>query len=96
MLTPEGRIKKLIKIWLKEQGAYVFSPVQTGRGARTLDLLVCWKGLFVGIEVKAPGKVATMLQARIMADMHDADGQAFCVDSLDACINEFERIDEDG
>lgn len=92
MLTPEGRVKNEIRKWLKEQGAYVFSPVQMGIGSRTLDLLVCWKGRFVAIEVKRPGKIATKLQAQIIVSIQDADGEAFCVDSLEACKQEFLRF----
>jgi hypothetical protein len=90
MKTPEGRVKDEIRKWLKEQGAYVFSPVQTGLGSRTLDLLVCWHGRFVGIEVKRPGKVATRLQAQIITNIQDAGGEAFCVDSLEACQKEMD------
>ena len=95
MRTPEGNPKAEIKAWLKEQGAYVFSPVQTGYGKRTLDLLVCWEGLFVGIEVKAPGKVATWLQAMIICDIQDAGGVSFCVDSLEACKEQFNLLHDD-
>jgi Holliday junction resolvase len=84
MKTLEGRVKDEIKKWLKEQGAYVFSPVQTGLGSRTLDLLVCAKGRFIAIEVKRPGGVATKLQAQIIVQIQDAGGDAFCVDSLEA------------
>jgi hypothetical protein len=52
MKTPEGKIKKQIVDWLRSQGAYVFAPVQQGFGASTLDLIVCWHGDFVAIEVK--------------------------------------------
>jgi Holliday junction resolvase len=82
MKTPEGRVKDLIKIWLKEQGAYVFSPVQTGMGSRTLDLLVCWRGMFIAIEVKKPGAKPTKLQYKIISDILTARGYAFSADSL--------------
>jgi hypothetical protein len=85
MKTPEGRVKDAIRNWLKGQGAYVFSPVQTGMGSRTLDLLVCWRGRFVAIEVKRPGGKATRLQLQIMADIRATGGTAFCTDSLEDC-----------
>lgn len=85
MKTPEGYVKDEIRKWLREQGAYVFSPVQMGMGARTLDLLVCWKGKFVGVEVKRSGGKVTKLQAQVVCDIQDAGGMAFWVDSLEAC-----------
>lgn len=90
MKTPEGYVKDEIKKWLKEQGAYFFLPVQMGMGARTLDILCCWKGRFVGIEVKRPGKIATKLQAEIICQIQDAEGIAVCVDSLSG-LKEFIR-----
>lgn len=83
MKTPEGRVKDEIRKWLKEQGAYVFSSVQMGIGSRTLDLLVCWKGRFVAIEVKAPGKKPTKLQLQIMADISKAGGVSMWTDCLE-------------
>jgi hypothetical protein len=91
MKTPEGRVKDEIRKWLKEQGAYVFSPVQTGMGSRTLDLLVCWEGKFVGIEVKRPGGKATRLQLQIIGDIRMAWGRAFCTDSLEGCQKALEN-----
>lgn len=83
MKTPEGRVKDEIRKWLKEQGAYVFSPVQTGMGSRTLDLLVCWNGQFVAVEVKRPGGKPTKLQVEIAKRMIEAGGIPVCTDSLD-------------
>ena len=52
MKGPEAKVKDEIRAYLKSQGAYQFWPVQTGYGAATLDCLCCWRGLFLGIEVK--------------------------------------------
>ena len=52
--TPEGKLKRICRAWLREDGAYVFSPVQMGYGAATVDDLVCWRGRFVAIEYKRP------------------------------------------
>lgn len=94
MKTPEGYVKDEIRKWLGAiiPKAYIFSPAQMGLGSRTLDLLVCWRGGFIGIEVKRPGKVATKLQAQIICDIQDAGGEAFCVDSLEACKEMFRDI----
>lgn len=54
-MTPEGKVKKACRAYLRRVGAYVFSPVQGGYGSATLDDLVCFKGHFIGIEYKAPG-----------------------------------------
>jgi hypothetical protein len=85
--TPEGKIKNQIRKWLHEQGAYVFSPVQMGYGVQMLDLLVCWKGNFIAIEVKAPDKKLTARQAVIAADIRDAGGRAIVAHSLQDVVD---------
>jgi hypothetical protein len=83
MKTPEGKIKEECRQWLREQGAYVFSPVQMGYGASTLDDLVCWRGLFVGIEYKIKGKSPTVRQDWTIRKMRKAGGIAFVVHNLE-------------
>jgi hypothetical protein len=83
MITPEGRIKKQIRDWLREQGAYVFSPVQQGFGQQSLDLLVCWRGDFVAIEVKAPGNKPTKRQELIADQIKAAGGITVLAYTLD-------------
>lgn len=86
-MTPEGKVKENIKKWLKAQGAYFFMPVQTGYGAATLDILVCYKGKFIGIEVKAPGKKPTKRQELCMNEIRAAGGYAIWVDSAKQAIS---------
>ena len=40
------------------------------------DLLVCWRGLFVALEVKVPGNPPTKAQLRQMALIREAGGAA--------------------
>jgi activator of 2-hydroxyglutaryl-CoA dehydratase len=84
MTTPEGVVKKEIKKWLDVQKVYYFMPVQTGYGRRTVDILLCWHGQFVAVEVKRPGGTAKKFQARIIADVIKAGGVGVSVDSLQA------------
>jgi len=86
-MTPEGAAKKDIKDWLDKIGAYYFMPVQSGYGRRTVDFLVCWRGQFIAVEAKAPGKKATKFQQRVMLDITVAGGRAVCVDSLDKLVD---------
>lgn len=88
--TPEGAVKQAIKDWLKTQGAYLFSPVQTGYGAATLDFLVCINGRFIGIETKRPGiKDPSPRQRLVMDAIEAAGGWAFCCDSLDSFLEQY-------
>jgi hypothetical protein len=85
-VTPEGLIKSKIRAFLVDElGAYYFAPVQMGMGVSTLDILCCIRGVFVGIEVKVPGKNPTPRQTQTIAAITKAGGLAFCTDSLENC-----------
>ena len=79
MRTPEAIVKKALDAKLKSMGAYNFSPVQSGRGKRTVDRLVCVGGYFWGIEAKAAGEKPTALQRKILDDIKAAGGVAAIV-----------------
>lgn len=86
-MTPEGKVKALIKRLISETfrgGAYRFMPVQNGMGAPALDFYYCILGQFVAIEAKAPGKKPTLRQRETMAQIQEAGGLAFVVDSQES------------
>lgn len=82
--TPEGVVKDAIKKFLKERGAWYFLPVSNGMGQVGIpDFIICYKGVFVAIEAKAPGKKAntTANQDRVIDEIRSADGFAWVVDN---------------
>lgn len=80
-MTPEGRVKKMVKKALDTLGAdcWRFMPVQTGFGSPALDYLLSIRGRFVAIETKAPGKGLTPLQEGTKAAIEAAGGIVFVV-----------------
>lgn len=96
MLTPEGRTKAKVRKYLRELGAYVYSPVPTGYGASTLDDLVCLNGQFVAIEYKRRGKKPTPRQWEIMKQVEEAHGVALWGDDADQLIAEIDTLWEIG
>ena len=59
-------------------------PVQTGYGVGGIpDFICCWKGLFIAIECKAPGKENTVTpqQRRTLGEIHRHGGRAVVVSS---------------
>jgi hypothetical protein len=83
-MTPEGRTKKVLKVFLTNQGIYHFWPVQNGYGAATVDCLACCDGKFLAIETKRAGvKTPTGRQKLTLAAIKEAGGSAYVV-SLDA------------
>jgi hypothetical protein len=94
--TPEGKVKDGVKKFLKERGAWFFMPVSNGMGQVGIpDIIICYKGVFVAIETKAPGKAANVTpnQERVMHEIRSNDGFAFVVDSTDDLKLLFDSID---
>lgn len=75
-MTPEGKVKAKVKVALKSLGSdcWRFMPVQNGFGSVSLDFMLCYKGRFIAIETKAPGKTLTPLQETTKAQMEAAGG----------------------
>lgn len=74
--TPESKVKAEIIFNLKKRGAYYFMPVQTGYGARTVDILACLDGRFVAIECKAGRNKPTAMQEKTLTDVRACGGVA--------------------
>jgi hypothetical protein len=84
MNTPEGRVKQDVKTLLLRHGIWFFMPVQTGYGVSGIpDFICCWKGLFIGVECKAPGREnrTTPAQQRTLNDIREHGGRAVVVSS---------------
>jgi hypothetical protein len=84
--TPEGKIKKMVKellahVALGAREPYAFWPVPNGMGPSSLDCLICYYGVFVAVETKAPGKKPTPRQEFTIACIEKAGGVALIVDS---------------
>lgn len=90
-VTPEGKIKKLVNNVLDEFVGedkahpllYRYWPVPSGYGASSLDCIICYYGLFLSIETKAPGKVPTPRQNLTMGEMRHAGGIVHVIDCED-------------
>ena len=85
-MTPEGKVKKKVKEYLQSIGAWYYMPVSNGMGrVGCPDILVCYKGLFMAFETKAPGKIknVTPNQQREIDEIQRANGLAHVVDDVE-------------
>lgn len=85
-MTPEGKVKKAVKDYLKSIGAWYYMPVSNGMGrVGCPDILACYNGMFLAIETKAPGKRknVTPNQQREIDEITHANGLALVVDDVD-------------
>lgn len=65
---------------LTKHGAYHFFPVTGGFGKSGVpDIIVCYRGLFLGIECKAGKGKTTALQEREMARIREAGGSTLVI-----------------
>lgn len=94
-MTPEGKVKKKVKEYLQSIGAWYYMPVTNGMGrVGCPDILVCYKGLFMAFETKAPGKIknVTANQEREINDIISAYGLALVVDDVEQVKEAIENV----
>jgi Holliday junction resolvase len=95
-MTPEGKVKKQVKKILDDLGAYHFSPMMDGYGRSGVpDIIVCYKGKFIGIECKSGDNKPTLLQLRNIEDIKRNQGLAIVInegniESLLALVKEIQ------
>jgi Holliday junction resolvase len=78
--TPEKKVKDAVAKILKEYGAYYFYPATGGFGRSGVpDIIVCYKGNFIGIECKAKSNTPTALQLRELQNITTAGGSALII-----------------
>ena len=79
-MTPEAKVKKQVRVFLEELGAYYSMPVTGGYGVSGVpDFLVCWRGKFFGVECKANGNKPTALQEKNMHGIREAGGHTIVI-----------------
>lgn len=90
----EQQIQTKIIQYLKSQGAYAVKVVQATK-AGVPDILACYKGQFIGIEVKRPDKLCTVskLQSSNLAKIKEAHGLACVAVSIEEVEIVLRRID---
>ena len=78
--TPEKKVKNAVVDELNKFKAYYFYPVTGGYGRSGIpDIIVCYKGRFLGIECKAGYNKPTALQEREMKAIRDAGGETMVI-----------------
>ncbi len=95
-MTPETKTKRDIVAYLNTlEECWHVAYHTMGYGKRgVMDRLACYRGCFVGMEIKIPGKDATPWQARCIEEVIAAGGVAGVVRSVDdakALIAEVDR-----
>tara|TARA_R100000808_G_C2155357_1_gene167620 strand:+ start:5917 stop:6267 length:351 start_codon:yes stop_codon:yes gene_type:complete len=99
-ITPEKKVKQKVVEQLKEiPDAYYFFPATGGYGRSGVpDIIVCYNGMFYGIECKAGKNQPTALQLRELENINEAGGVAWVVneDNVDSVKEVLETREHDG
>lgn len=94
MTQPEARLQRKIQDALRAREAFVFKI----HGGPTMmvglpDLVICYRGLFIGLEVKMPGSKPTTIQKHRLRQIRRAGGLAFVVRSVPSALRALDRAD---
>ena len=90
----EKVVQYKIKSYLESKGAYVVKVIQATKSG-VPDLLVCYKGLFIGIEVKRPSTKnnVSKLQVHNLNLIRAAEGTAIVAWDVDMIKDLLEDLD---
>lgn len=77
-MASEKKFEEKVKKWLKEHGAWYVKTWSNGvQRSGIPDLIVCWKGHFIGLELKAENGRPSALQMHEVEQIWKAGGKAF-------------------
>lgn len=93
-MTPESKLKRALKDLLNERGAY-WCAVAEGAYAKPgdPDIIVCYKGTFIGIEAKTYNGSQSQWQKLRERMITEAGGIYLIVKSLEDVIEVLDTID---
>lgn len=90
-MKSEKIFENKVKLYLKQKGAYFIKTHGDRFGKIGVpDLIVCYKGLFVGIEVKAPNGKPSELQLYNLREIEKSGGISYLLYPKD-----FEKFKKD-
>ena len=77
-MKSEKTFENKVKLYLKQKGAY-FIKTHGDRFSKVgvPDLIVCYKGLFIGIELKAPNGKPSELQLYNLREIEKSGGISY-------------------
>ena len=90
-MKSEKTFENKVKLYLKQKGAY-FIKTHGDRFSKVgvPDLIVCYKGLFIGIELKAPNGKPSELQLYNLREIKKSGGISYLLYPKD-----FEKFKKD-
>jgi len=81
MGAAEAKIQTSVSNWLTVNGCKVIKTVALTKSGNA-DLVICYRGYYVEMEIKVPGEECRRLQTIKAQETVDAGGYSFCIHSL--------------
>jgi Holliday junction resolvase len=93
---PESRLVRRIQDLIRKRGGRSFKihGDSSYQEAGIPDILACYQGRFLGIEVKMPGGRLSRKQERVMQTILDAGGVAIVARSVDDVHRVLDMLDK--
>jgi hypothetical protein len=97
MPQPESKIVRRIRQEIEKQGGRCFKihGEDTFQEVGIPDLLCCYRGRFVGLEVKQPGNKPSPMQRVVLNEIVAAGGYAAVVTTVEQVVHLLATIDEE-
>jgi hypothetical protein len=90
-MTPEGKVKEIVKKHLKSKDIYFIMPATGGYGSSGApDIVVCHKGKFYGLEIKSGANKPTALQMDNLNRIETNGGYAFVINESN--VNQYMEV----
>ncbi len=96
-MQPERRLVQKIVTYLESQGARSFKihgEEGSYQEAGIPDLLVCWRGRFIGLEVKMPGNTPSPIQEKVLREIKQSGGKGEVVSSVEQVRNLLAKLEK--
>ncbi|MDR1101009.1 MAG: VRR-NUC domain-containing protein [Clostridiales bacterium] len=92
MAKLERNLARQIDEYLKDNGIYKLNTNGCAV-AGTPDRLVCYKGVFVALELKSDTGKLTLMQKYVLKQISDSGGRAYVIRSVDELRSTLARLD---
>ena len=89
----ERTIVQSILTYLRSRGAFAEKVHGDAVQSVLLDIIACYRGIFLHLEAKRPGGKLTPRQKYIIQRVQDAGGRAYKVESVDDVTSILDEID---
>lgn len=91
-MAERNTIAKILKA-VRAKGGYAVKINGNAFQPKTIDVLICYKGRFIGVEAKEKGNYVTERQKYTLHEIEQAGGQAVIAYSVLAVLATLELID---